>query len=366
MKKSILHSGKTVESAIKEALATIGKNKDEVEIEVLQEDSKGIFGLFNKREALVKINYETDIDESLESLHKEILSQSFDSLNKEIEEENKEEIDSNFKDYDKFPEKSEEDYKEYDEEIFEDETFKDFETESKEDYDTNEKDDLENLKPQDETEESNEDLIKDFEGEFSFDKSIEKSIDEESSKENSVTIKDEKEQSLEENSLKKEVLKDGEQLNEVEIFYKSRDFLQKVFEYMHLDAKIYGNLEKNHIKFDVRVDYKDTGIAIGKNKKTLDAIEYIVRCAFSERKSPVITIDINNYKKRRDKKLEAFADNVAKRALKTKKRQNLKFMNAYDRRIVHTTVQKYDKLRSYSEGVSPGRYVVIEYIKDIN
>ena len=52
--ESIEASGKSVEEAIARALASLGKRHDEVEIAVLQEASRGTFGLGSK-EARVRV-----------------------------------------------------------------------------------------------------------------------------------------------------------------------------------------------------------------------------------------------------------------------------------------------------------------------
>ena len=54
-KRSIEASGKNVEEAIAQGLAELGKTRDEVEIEVLSEGSRGLFGL-GAEEARVRIS----------------------------------------------------------------------------------------------------------------------------------------------------------------------------------------------------------------------------------------------------------------------------------------------------------------------
>jgi len=45
--------GKTVEEAVQSALSDLGLTKDETEIEILDEGSKGLFGLVGRRHARV-------------------------------------------------------------------------------------------------------------------------------------------------------------------------------------------------------------------------------------------------------------------------------------------------------------------------
>ena len=72
MKRSIVKTAKTKDEAIKEALKEINKSIDEVEIDVLEEESTGFLGLIGQKDAVVKVSYQEDINEGIDSLIKEI------------------------------------------------------------------------------------------------------------------------------------------------------------------------------------------------------------------------------------------------------------------------------------------------------
>lgn len=289
MKRSIVKKAKTKDEAINEALKEINKSINEVDIEVIEEESTGFLGLIGQKDAVVKISYDEDINEGI------------DSLMKEIEEDSKKELEKEF------------DLEDLSEKIEEENSFED------------ELDEKENL---DEINESFEDLIEeDFEDEL-------------------------------EDSDQKE--------DEVSLYYKAKDLLEEILIQMHFeDVKVIGNLEDNIIKLDAKIDPKDTGIVIGKNGRTLDAIETVIRKIIKARSNKVkLNIDINNYKKRRDEKIVMLADKACKKVLKTRKSWNLKYMNSYERRLAHEQIAKYDKLDSHSEGIEPKRYVVVDYKLD--
>ena len=289
MKRSIVKTAKTKDEAINEALKEINKSINEVDIEVIEEESTGFLGLIGQKDAVVKISYDEDINEGI------------DSLMKEIEEDSKKELEKEF-DLEYLSEKIEE------ENSFEDKL-----------------DEKENF---DEINESFEDLMEeDFEDEL-------------------------------EDSDQKE--------DEVSLYYKAKDLLEEILIQMHFeDVKVIGNLEDNIIKLDAKIDPKDTGIVIGKNGRTLDAIETVIRKIIKARSNKVkLNIDINNYKKRRDDKIVLLADKACKKVLKTRKSWNLKYMNSYERRLAHEQISKYDKLDSHSEGIEPKRYVVVDYKLD--
>lgn len=177
-------------------------------------------------------------------------------------------------------------------------------------------------------------------------------------KENQASTYDEDEDDEDEESYSEA----DRQKSNIEKYYRAKDFFKEILESMHFDnVKVIGNLEGNIIKLDAKIDERDTGIAIGKGEKTIDAIELVLRKSLRARANDLkINIDINNYKKRRDDKIIDQADRAARRVLKTKKRWNLKYMNSYERRLAHEQISKYDELTSYSEGQEPNRYVVVD------
>ncbi|MDU2649607.1 RNA-binding cell elongation regulator Jag/EloR [Anaerococcus vaginalis] len=289
MKRSIVKTAKTKDEAINEALKEINKSINEVDIEVIEEESTGFLGLIGQKDAVVKISYDEDINDGI------------DSLMKEIEEDSKKELEKEF------------DLEDLSEKIEEENSFED-ELDEKENFD--------------EVNESFENLIEeDFEDEL-------------------------------EDSDQKE--------DEVSLYYKAKDLLEEILIQMHFeDVKVIGNLEDNIIKLDAKIDPKDTGIVIGKNGRTLDSIETVIRKIIKARSNKVkLNIDINNYKKRRDDKIVMLADKACKKVLKTRKSWNLKYMNSYERRLAHEQIAKYDKLDSHSEGIEPKRYVVVDYKLD--
>lgn len=95
MKKSIIKSAKTKEKAIELALEEIGKMRDEVEVEIIEEESTGFLGLIGSKDAVVRVSYEEDIKEALSNLEREIEDTKFTANEDDSEEEiidNKEEF----------------------------------------------------------------------------------------------------------------------------------------------------------------------------------------------------------------------------------------------------------------------------------
>ena len=90
MKKSIIKSAKTKEKAIELALEEIGKMRDEVEVEIIEEESTGFLGLIGSKDAVVRVSYEEDIKEALSNLEREIEDTKFTANEDDQEEEPRE------------------------------------------------------------------------------------------------------------------------------------------------------------------------------------------------------------------------------------------------------------------------------------
>ena len=72
-----------------------------------------------------------------------------------------------------------------------------------------------------------------------------------------------------------------------------------------------------------------------------------------------ISINIGNYREKREKTLEILGRKLAFKAVKTGAKTVLEPMNPYERRIIHTAVQKVRGASSWSEGENLQRHVVI-------
>ncbi len=71
--KSVVKISKTVEGAIKEALEELKVSREDVKIEVLEEPSRGLFGLLGAKDAAVRVTVVNDPVEKVEDLLNKIL-----------------------------------------------------------------------------------------------------------------------------------------------------------------------------------------------------------------------------------------------------------------------------------------------------
>lgn len=140
-----------------------------------------------------------------------------------------------------------------------------------------------------------------------------------------------------------------------------RTFLEEMFEAMNLEVTIDMNYDETTKNMDVEFKGPEMGVLIGKRGKTLDAIQDLARIVANKESEEYVRvkIDTENYRKRRRETIEGLARNIAYKVKRTKKPVALENMNAYERRIIHSTLQNDRYVTTYSEGEEPYRHVVI-------
>ena len=136
-------------------------------------------------------------------------------------------------------------------------------------------------------------------------------------------------------------------------------FICDVLDQMEINADIEYSEDDEEIRIDVMG--KDSGIIIGKRGETLDALQYLTSLAAnrSSENFKRVILDIENYRAKRKKALEQLAHRLAERVVASGKSLMLEPMNPYERRVIHSTLQENDKVRTYSVGEEPNRKVVI-------
>jgi len=114
-------------------------------------------------------------------------------------------------------------------------------------------------------------------------------------------------------------------------------------------------------QLDIVLSGEHMGILIGKRGQTLDSLQYLVSLAVNKGVAPYlnVTIDSENYRKRRKEILEQLAVNLAKKVKATRKSVTLEPMNTFERRIIHSALQNDKQISTYSEGSDPFRNIVI-------
>ena len=194
-------------------------------------------------------------------------------------------------------------------------------------------------------------------------------------KEEAIQIAKEELQEVEENLFIKEIseTKGGlfkSKKVEIEVVEK-REVIKHIKEYLIKVLKDMGfsvNIEiKNKEEVPKYIIFSDNdALLIGKNGKNLKALSILVSQHLNNElgKNYKFTIDVNEYKEKREKTLERLAKRIGKEVRITKVEAKLDSMNSYERRIIHNTLTNFKGVYTESEGEEPNRYVVVKPKED--
>ncbi len=145
---------------------------------------------------------------------------------------------------------------------------------------------------------------------------------------------------------------------------KIEQFLKGLLEHMGSNAVPHAwKEEENTYKVDLVGD--DLGYLIGRRGDTLDAIQHL--CNYSVKRGVEghirINVDAEEYREKREDSLRRYARKKAQQVLKNRRRTTLEPMNAYERHVIHATLQEMDNITTHSTGTEPNRRVVIEFVR---
>ena len=119
----------------------------------------------------------------------------------------------------------------------------------------------------------------------------------------------------------------------------------------------------NTYKVDLVGD--DLGYLIGRRGDTLDAIQHLANYTVNRDVEGHIRINVDaeSYRQKREDSLRRYARKKAQQVLKNRRRTTLEPMNAYERHVIHASLQDMDNITTHSTGTEPNRRVVIEYVR---
>lgn len=111
----------------------------------------------------------------------------------------------------------------------------------------------------------------------------------------------------------------------------------------------------------LKVDGPGAGSLIGRRGETMESLGYLTGLVANRAEGDYmkLSLDINNYRAKREANLVALAKRIAAKVAKTNRSQTLEPMNPYERRIIHSAVSEIEGVRSESVGEGIRRRVCI-------
>ncbi|MDU7140602.1 MAG: RNA-binding cell elongation regulator Jag/EloR [Finegoldia magna] len=306
--RSTVISAKTVEECVNKALDKLQANRNEVNIEVIDEPKQGFLGLFGAKDAVVRVSLKDDVKEKgTDDFVKNILNSDSNSVETEQKEDRK---------------------------VVEDKKV------------------VEEVEETESTEDDNDEIVETVE--------IEETVETEETEDVAEDAEESKQESEQEaESEESDVTIDRND----ELFITSKNFLKQMIEDMGIDCDIESRTEGNMIKFNILCSQEsDIGIIIGKRGETLDSLQYIVNLVTNRNADTYIRVilDCNQYRSKRERSLQKLARRLADKAIQTGRDIKLEPMNPYERRIIHTYLQNDENVNTFSQGNEPNRRVIIK------
>ena len=141
-------------------------------------------------------------------------------------------------------------------------------------------------------------------------------------------------------------------------------FLKGLLEHMGSAAVPHAWTEDENT-YTVELTGEDLGYLIGRRGDPLDALQHLSNYTINRgvEGHVRINVDAENYRQKREESLRRYAQKKAQQVLKAHRRTTLEPMNAYERHVIHASLQDTDRITTYSIGTEPNRRVVIEYVR---
>lgn len=138
-------------------------------------------------------------------------------------------------------------------------------------------------------------------------------------------------------------------------------FLTGLMEQLEVDATPEISVTENG--YQVVLQGQNLGAIIGRRGETLDAIQQLTNYSINRGQSKRVRvhIDAEGYRAKREEALQRLAVKVAGKVVKYRKNVTLEAMNAYERHVIHSALQEYPDVTTYSTGTEPNRRTVVVY-----
>ena len=133
--------------------------------------------------------------------------------------------------------------------------------------------------------------------------------------------------------------------------------------FAHMGVEATPIVTKEDDTYQVVLQGENMGALIGHRGETLDAIQQLTGYAVNHGRSHRVRVhvDAEGYRARREESLERLARKTAARVVKYRRNVTLEAMNAYERHVIHSALQDFAGVTTYSTGTEPNRRTVVAY-----
>ncbi len=150
---------------------------------------------------------------------------------------------------------------------------------------------------------------------------------------------------------------------EAEVAVRAKAYFEELCAIMGLDGVSVTVTPAENKTLRVALNGAGLGVLIGKRGETMYALQYLASLALNKKEGQFVRIelDIEGYRAKRTEALAKLALRMADKAVKQKRNVALEYMQAYERRVIHSTLQGHAFVTTRSVGEEPFRKVIITY-----
>ena len=142
---------------------------------------------------------------------------------------------------------------------------------------------------------------------------------------------------------------------------KVSEILENILGLLGLEGSF--EIEEKEEGVFISIDAEDPGILIGRNGETLASLQLLLNLIASrqmpEGELKRVVVDVSSWRKSKEEELASKAKMWAEKVVETKEPMELAPMPAWQRRIIHISVEETAGVKSESIGEGPERRLVI-------
>lgn len=139
------------------------------------------------------------------------------------------------------------------------------------------------------------------------------------------------------------------------------EFVKGLIERMGAEGTVLAAQDEDCLR--LRIDSEMIGMLIGHRGETLDAMQYLTGLVINKNRKTEgytrVTLNTEEYREKREETLKRLARKVASQVKATGRPRALEPMNPYERRVLHSALQNHPDVMTHSEGEEPNRRVVV-------
>ncbi len=184
-------------------------------------------------------------------------------------------------------------------------------------------------------------------------------------KENSEKLAEKSKNDTSKTERPRTIIKEEKELTEENYNKAKEDIAVFLNSFSSAFGKIEYEINKNNNLVEISITGEDSSKLIGYRGDVVNSLQTIISAIANKHTDDRVrvSLDICDYKQKRENTLKELAKKLERTVLRTKKKVVLEPMTAYERKIIHTELQNSRGVTTYSIGEEPHRKLVVDIKK---